>query len=392
MTITAADRTRGLTPSGIRAVHARALELERAGERVLHFELGRPDFDTPGYIKRAAIERLQAGDVFYTPNRGILELREAIARDLTHRKGVPADAAHVIVTAGASEGVLDTLLALVNPGDEVLVPDPGWVNYASVTRFAGGVPVGYALRDERGFMPDPEELERLVTPRTKAIVLINPGNPTGAVLDEGTLVGIADIARGHDLAVIADEIYERFTYDGARHVSMASLPGMAERTVTLGGFSKAYSMTGWRVGWVLAPDALLGPIATIHQQNSNCAASFSQYACVVALEGERGEVERMVEAYRERRDAVVAGLAGVPGISCVVPAGAFYAFANIAGVADDDTAFARELLEREHVAVVPGRVFGPTGAGHIRISFASSLADVREGMDRLARFARAHGA
>lgn len=385
MGIRQARRVGDITASGIRKVSDKAAALERAGEHVLHFELGRPDLDTPDYIKQACIRSLEAGEVFYTQNRGLAKLREAIAADLCSRKGLSCQADQIICTAGVSEGVFDTLLALVDPGDEVLVPDPGWVNYASLVRFLGAIPVPYDLLEERNYQADMGQLRARLSARTRAIVLINPSNPTGGLFTRETLGNIARFAVEADLAVISDEIYERIVYDNAEHTSMASLPGMGERTVLLGGFSKTYSMTGWRSGYIVAPQRLVGALGIIHQQNTNCVASFVQRASIAALLEEGDEVGVMVAEYQRRRDCAVSAINAIDGVSCKAPGGAFYIFVNVGRLAVDDATFVDNLLEKEHVAMVPGRAFGANGHGYVRMSFASPLDDIARGCELLGR-------
>ena len=263
-----ASRVCALTPSGIRKVNERALAMERAGERVIHFEIGRPDFDTPAYIKEAAIKSLRDGEVFYTSNFGMMELRETIAERLAKANGIPCAAENILVTAGLSEAVFDLLCTILNEGDELLIPDPVWINYLNVPALFNARPVSYSLTEENGFEPDLAEIKSKITPRTKAIVLLTPCNPTGGVLSRGTLEGIAELAKAHDLLVVSDEIYERLVYDGKRQTSIASLPGMADRTVTFNGLSKAYSMTGWRLGYAAAPKDLIIAMNKIHQHLS----------------------------------------------------------------------------------------------------------------------------
>ena len=308
-----AARVGALAPSGIRKVNEKALAMERAGERVIHFEIGRPDFDTPAYIKEAAARSLRDGEVFYTSNFGMTELREAIAERLRAANGIPCAAENVLVTAGLSEAVFDLLCTVLDEGDELLIPDPVWINYLNVPALFGAKPVSYSLTEENGFEPSLEEMRAKITPRTKAIVLLTPCNPTGGVLSRAKLEAIAALAKERDLLVISDEIYERLVYDGEKQTSIASLPGMAERTVTLNGFSKAYSMTGWRIGYAAAPKDLIIAMNKIHQHNTTCAASFVQRAAITALRDEKDEVELMVREFQRRRDYAVKAINDMPG-------------------------------------------------------------------------------
>ncbi len=372
-----------LAPSGIRKVNEKALAMERAGESVIHFEIGRPDFDTPDYIKRACEESLKKGEVFYTSNFGDMGLREAVAEKLTHENQVAYKPAEVLVTVGLSEAVFDVLCTILDPEDEILVPDPVWMNYLNVPRLLGATPVTYALREDNDYQVDLAEVRRKITNRTKALVLVTPNNPTGGVLSGQTLRGLAEIAVEKDILVIADEIYERLIYDDARHISIASLPGMKERTFTLNGLSKAFSMTGWRVGYVAAPEEYIMALNKIHQHNTTCAPSFVQKAAIVALRDEQNEVTDMVSEYQRRRDYAVAAINAMPGLSCRCPKGAFYIFINIRSLGRPSAEVAEILLDQAKIALVPGDVFGPGGEGYLRMSFANSYENIVEGCKRL---------
>ncbi|MDO4561168.1 MAG: pyridoxal phosphate-dependent aminotransferase [bacterium] len=378
-----ARRVEMLAPSGIRRVNERALAMERAGERVIHCEIGRPDFDTPEYIKRAAAKSLNEGEVFYTSNFGLMELREAIAEKLGRENKIACAAENILVTAGLSEAVFDLLGTILDEGDELLTPDPVWLNYLNVPALLGARAVSYPLTEANGFEPDLSDIRQKITPRTKAIVIVTPSNPTGGVLSREKLEGLAEIAAANDLLVISDEIYERLVYDGARPTSIASLPGMAERTVTLNGFSKAYSMTGWRVGYAAAPKELVAAMNKIHQHNTTCAPSFAQRAALVALRDEKDEVAAMVREYQRRRDYAVAAINGMAGVSCLSPKGAFYIFINVKGLGRPSAEVAEYLLEEAKIALVPGDVFGENGRGYLRMSFANSLENIAEGCDRM---------
>lgn len=301
MELRTAERMDKLVPSGIRKVNEKALAMERNGERVLHFELGRPDFDTPEYIKKACIEALEDGDVFYTSNFGTMELRRAIAEKLVKENNVNYCADEILVTVGLSEAVFDTLCSILNEGDEILVPDPVWMNYLNVPKLLGAVPVTYSLTEEHNYQIDLDELRSKVTKKTKALVIVTPNNPTGGVLNRKTLEGLAELAVEKDLLVIADEIYERLIYDGEKHISIASLPGMKERTFTMNGFSKAYSMTGWRIGYVAAPKEYIAVLNKIHQHNTTWCAVLCAEGGHSSLHGKStDEVENMVREYEEQ--------------------------------------------------------------------------------------------
>ena len=378
-----ASRMNRMAPSGIRKVNEKALAMERNGEKVIHFEIGRPDFDTPEYIKKAAVESLNAGNVFYTSNFGTMELRQAIADKLKRENGIDYKATEILVTAGLSEAVFAVLATILEEGDELLVPDPVWLNYINVPNLLNAVPVTYALKEENGYQLDLNEIKSKITPKTRAIVIVTPNNPTGGVLSQETLEGLAKIVIENDLLVISDEVYERLIYDGEKHISIASLPGMKERTFTMNGMSKAYSMTGWRLGYVAAPEEYITVINKFHQHNTTCAVSFGQAAAVVALRDEGDEVNKMVKEYQRRRDYAVKAINEIDGISCLKPKGAFYIFINCKALGKKSAELADYLLENAKIALVPGDVFGPGGEGYLRMSFANSYENIVEGCQRL---------
>lgn len=377
-------RMNQMIPSGIRKVNEKALAMERNGVSVLHFEIGRPDFDTPAYIKKAAKESIDAGHVFYTSNFGTAELREEIAKKLERENHILYTPTEILVTVGLSEAVFAVLAAILDEGDEILVPDPVWLNYINVPRFLGAVPVSYSLHEETGFQMNLQEIKEKITPKTKAIVLVTPNNPTGGVLEKDVLQDVAAIAQKNNLFVISDEIYERLIYDKAVHISIASLPGMKERTFTLNGMSKAYSMTGWRIGYVAAPEAYIQAINKFHQHNTTCAPSFVQDAAVAALHDEQDEVQRMVAEYERRRNCAVQAINAIPGLHCTCPKGAFYIFINCKALGKSSEELASYLLDTAHIALVPGNVFGTGGEGYLRMSFANSYEHIVEGCSRLA--------
>ena len=378
-----ASRMERMAPSGIRRVNEKALAMERAGETVIHFEIGRPDFDTPEYIKKAAIEALRSGDVFYTSNFGKMELRQAIAEKLKRENGLDYKAEEILVTAGLSEAVFAVLAAILEEGDELLVPDPVWINYRNVPAFLNAVPVSYELKEENGYQLDLEEIRSKVTAKTRAIVLVTPNNPTGGVLCREVLQKLADLAVEKDLLVISDEVYERLIYDGTEHVSIASLPGMKERTFTMNGLSKTYSMTGWRLGYVAAPQEYIPALNKFHQHNTTCAVSFGQTAAIAALREEGDEVKAMMEEYQRRRDYAVQAVNAIDGLSCLSPKGAFYIFINCRALGISSADLSDYLLENAKIALVPGSVFGPGGEGYLRMSFANSYENIVEGCARL---------
>jgi len=367
-------------PSGIRAVFDRALELEREGRDIVHLEIGRPHFGSPGVAVQAATAALEAGSVHYTANRGLPELREAIA-ERTGR----ADA-EIVVTAGGSEAVAAAVLAILEPGDEAIILDPAWPHYDGHVRLAGGVPVHVPCRAEEGFQPDLERVAAAVTPRTRLLVVSSPSNPSGTVIEPGNVAGLAALCREHELFALSDEIYASFVYDGARHHSIAVEPGMAERTVIADSCSKTWSMTGWRVGWAIAPPALAAPINVVHQHLSVCAPAFAQAGAVAALRQGAAHTEAMVRDYGERRHDLLTAFDGLDAIALPPPGGAFYAFprVEIAGVGGEEAAL--RLLEEASVALVPGAVFGEEFADHLRISYAVSASELAEGIDRVREF------
>jgi len=374
-----AARMNRMAPSGIRKVNEKALEMERAGGKVLHFEIGRPDFDTPEYIKKAANQALAEGKVHYTSNFGLMELRQAIADKLRRENNIDYQASEVLVTVGLSEAVFAVLATILEEGDEILVPDPVWLNYINVPNLLGAKAVTYGLKEETGFQLDLDEIRAKISPKTRAVVIVTPNNPTGGVLAEDVLKELADIAVQNDLMVISDEVYERLVYDGARHISIASLPGMKERTFTLNGMSKAYAMDGWRLGYVAAPGEYILAMNKFHQHNTTCAPNFVQVAAIAALTQEGDEVKEMVKEYQRRRDYAVQAINAIPGISCQCPKGAFYIFINCKSLGMKSADLSAWLLENARIALVPGDVFGPGGEGYLRMSFANSYENVVEG-------------
>jgi aspartate/methionine/tyrosine aminotransferase len=368
------------------AVTMRAKALEAAGRSIVYLQIGEPDFNTPTHVREAAKQALDAGETHYAPFAGVPALREAIAADVTARKGFPADPSQVFVTVGGKGVMLYAILGLVDPGDEVLVPDPGYPIYESLTRFVGAKPVSVPIRMSNDFRLDVDELASLVTPRTRLLVINSPANPTGGVLTRGDLEAIAALAIRHDLWVLADEIYGRILYDGAEHVSIASLPGMAERTITLDGFSKTFAMTGWRLGYAVVPPALREVYGELIINTISCAPTFAQLGAVTAITGPQDDVDAMVREFRVRRDLIVDGLNGIPGIECRRPLGAFYAFPSVAGTGLSGLDLAHRLLDEAGVCVLAGSGFGAHGADHIRISYATSRENLVEALARIGAF------
>ena len=363
----------------------RARALEATGRKVVHLEIGEPDFDTPRNIRRAAAAALEEGWTHYGPSAGLPEFRKLIADQWRAERGIPCDADNVIVTPGAKPIMFFAMLALLEEGDEVLYPNPGFPIYESVANFIGARPVPLALREDRDFDLDLAEVERLISPRTKLLVLNSPHNPTGAVLHPDTVQGLAALARKHDFWILSDEIYARIQYDG-EHRSIASLPGMAERTIVLDGFSKTYAMTGWRLGFGIMDKSLATHVARLMTNSNSCTASFVQRAGMEALAGPQDDVQGMIREFRRRRDAIVAGLNQLPGVRCSMPHGAFYAFPNITGTGLPSAELARLLLEQAGVACLSGTSFGAFGEGYLRFSYANSLENIETALHSMGEF------
>jgi len=364
-------------------VSARARALEAQGRSIIHLQIGEPDFDTPINVREAAKAALDAGATHYPPFAGLPALREAIAADASARKGFEVDPAQVFVTVGGKGVMLYAILGLVDPGDEVLVPDPGYPIYESLTRFVGATPVPIPIRMSNDFRLDVDELASLITPKARVLVINSPANPTGGVLTRGDLERIASLAIEHDLWVLADEIYGRILYDGAEHVSIASLPGMAERTIVLDGFSKTFAMTGWRMGYAIVPSSLVAMYGQLIINTISGVATFAQVGAIEALEGPQDDVDAMVVEFRARRDLIVNGLNAIHGIDCLTPTGAFYVFPNIAGTGLSGAELADRLLHEAGVCVLPGSAFGHYGDDHIRISYANSRENILEALGRI---------
>jgi aminotransferase len=375
-----AGRIERVPTSGIRVIFEKASKIPGA----IRMEVGEPDFDTPRYIGQAAKKAIDDGATHYTSIAGMPELRQAISDKLKKENGVDADpSTEIAVVPGAGAAIYLSILGTTNPGDEVMIPDPGWTHYEACVRLAGGIPVRYPTLESSDFRPDLEETEKLVSKKTKSILLNTPSNPTGAVLDEKDVKSIADIASSEDLLVISDEVYEKIIYDGAKNHSIASLPGMKQRTVTVNALSKTYAMTGWRLGYAAAPPEVTAQTTKLSLYASGCASSIAQVAAITALSGPQQDVERMQREYSKRRMMIADRLNEMPGVTCHRPAGAFYAFPrfDLGGMNSFDTSMF--LLENAKVATVPGSSFGALGENHIRFSFATSVARIEEAMDRI---------
>lgn len=379
------QHVQSLPSSGIR----RFFDLLASMDGVISLGVGQPDFVTPNHIRNAAIRSIEDGETYYTSNYGLVELRAAISRHLNRLYGVHYDpGTEIIVTSGVSEGLNIALEAILDPGDEVLSPDPGYVAYLPCVLIAGGKFIQVPTRASDGFTLHPEEIERRITPRTKALLLGYPANPTGAVMSRDVLVEVAKIAEQHDLFVISDEIYDRLVY-GTEHVCFSSLPGMRDRTILLGGFSKAYAMTGWRLAYTCARGELTEAMMKVHQYVMMSAPTPAQFAALEALRNGEEDVRGMVAEYDRRRQLVVSRLNAM-GLPCPDPRGAFYAFPHIGSTGMNDETFAERLLMEQRVAVIPGSAFGEGGAGHVRICYANDYERLAEAMDRMQEFVARH--
>ena len=360
---------------------ARARALEATGKSVIHLEIGEPDFDTPANIREAAKRALDRGATHYTATVGIPELRAAIATDATARKGFAVTPDRVVVVPGGKPVMFFTILALINEGDEVIYPDPGFPIYESMIDYVGGKAVPCPIRQENGFRLDPNELHSLVTPRTKLVIINSPANPTGGVLTRDDLEQIAAVARENDLIVLADEIYGRMLYEG-EFVSIASLPGMVERTIVLDGFSKTYAMTGWRLGYAIVPEPLVTPFSRLIVNSVSCTNAATQWAGVEALTGPQDAAAAMVAEFKVRRDLIVDGLNSIPGVKCLRPSGAFYVFPDISATGLTGAELADKLLYEGGVSALAGTAFGKVGLHHLRFSYANSRENILEAIER----------
>ena len=370
------------------SVLARARELEREGREVIHLEIGEPDFDTPLHIREAAAAALRAGETHYCPSAGIPELREEAARYLSTSRSVSVDPANVLVGTGAKPFLFFTILATCNPGDEVVYPDPGFPIYESAIRWAGATPVALPLLEEHDFAFDIADLESRLSPRTKLVILNSPQNPTGGALSPEETETAAALLADSGAWVLSDEVYSQMVYDG-EFASVASHPGLLERTILLDGLSKTYAMTGWRCGFAAVPEPLVDPLVRFFVNSTSCVPPFVQLAGVAALSGPQDEPRAMVEEFRARRELVVAGLNELPGVSCRVPRGAFYAFPNVAEVPVDADVLADRLLQEAGVAVLAGSAFGRVGADNLRISYANSRENLARALERMGDFLEA---
>jgi aspartate/methionine/tyrosine aminotransferase len=377
MTVAFAQRTDGLRLEGAYQVLARAQELEAQGKKIVHLEIGEPDFPTPDNIGRAAARAIAEGKTHYNPSAGIRELRAAIAADASQRRGLTILPEQVVVSPGAKPNLFFPALALVNPGEEVVYPDPGFPTYEAMIRVTGGVGRPVPLLESNGFSIDRDVLARLVNARTRLIILNSPGNPTGGVLPQDDLEFIAELAQRNDCWVLSDEIYSRIVFGDRSVPTIAALPGMRERTIILDGFSKTYAMTGWRLGYGIMPERLVERVSLLLNHGVGCTAHFTQIAGIEALTGPQDSVDRMVAEFQRRRERIVDGLSRLRGVRCCKPEGAFYVFPNIEATGLTSEDFAGRMLEGG-VALLPGTAFGEHGRGYVRLAFTNSL----EAIDR----------
>jgi aspartate aminotransferase len=377
-----ADRMSRLGTETAFEVLARAKQLEAKGKEIVHLEIGEPDFDTPRNIRDAAIKALNEGWTHYNPSAGLPDFRETIAEYISKTRKIQVNRDQVVVTPGAKPIMFFSILALVNEGDEVIYPNPGFPIYESVIEFVGAKAVPIQLREENDFRLDTDELKKLVTNKTKLIVINSPQNPTGGILTQDDLKAIADIAMSRDIMVLADEIYSRIIYEGEHH-SISTFPGMQERTIILDGFSKTYAMTGWRLGYGVMREDLAVLIAKLQTNSNSCTASFTQRAGIEALTGPQNEVARMDAEFKKRRDVIVEGLNAIPRISCRTPKGAFYVFPNVKKIGWEAKKLADYILNEGGVAALAGTSFGKFGEGYIRLSYANSIENIKKGLTRI---------
>ncbi len=388
MTFALTDSVRLLGTESAFAVLARARSLEAAGKDVVHLEIGEPDFETPEHVAEAGIRAIRDGQTHYCQTPGLPVLREAVAAELTRTRGIELTGERAIVANGAKPFLLFTVLATAGPGDEVVFPDPGFPIYESAIRFAGATPVPLPLREERGFGFDPDELAALLGPRTRLVILCSPNNPTGGIVGRDELERAAQAIDGTSAWVLSDEVYSRITY-GAGAPSIASIEAMRDRTILVDGFSKTFSMTGWRLGYAAVPEPLVEPFTRLLVNSTSCVPPFVQLAGLAALEGPQDAVDAMVAEFRRRRDWLIPALNAIPGLRCVEPGGAFYAFPNVAEVGLDAEILATRLLEEAGVAVLAGSAFGQHAPDNLRLSYAASVEQLEEAVGRITAFVSA---
>jgi aspartate aminotransferase len=381
-TFALADSMRRLGTESAFVVLARARQLEAEGRNIIHLEIGEPDFDTPEHVKNEGIASIRRNRTHYTPAQGIAELRDAIAEHVSKSRGIPVTRDNVIVSPGAKPIIALTLMALLNPGDEVVIPDPAYPAYRSIVNYVGAVPVSVPLLERKNFRLELDALEAAITSKTKVLVINSPHNPTGGILTPEDIRGIADISRRRDILVITDEIYNRHCYD-AEFASYYGMAGLPESTILIDGFSKAWAMTGWRLGFGVFPKYIADAVGALMLNTVSCTATFVQDAGVAALTGDDKPVQAMREEFLRRRNILVDGLNQIPGVTCKLPGGAFYVFPNVSAIDTEDIKLANYLLDEGNVAVLGGSTFGPNGKGFIRLSYAASEENLREALSRI---------
>lgn len=383
--MTFATRTQHLQPEGAYQMLARANQMEAAGREIIHLEIGQPDYATFRNISQAGIDAIRAGKTRYTPPAGIPELRAAIAEDAGRRRGIQIQPEEVVVSPGGKPNLFFPTLALVEPGDEVIYPNPGFPTYEAMIKVAGGIPVAVPLLEENNFSFDLDAFNRLINPRTRMIILNSPSNPTGGIIPIKDLEHIANAAMRNNSWVMSDEIYTRLVYDGFAAPSISALPGMKQRTIIVDGFSKTYSMTGWRLGYGIMPVDLAKRVDLLLTHSIGSTAQFTQIAGVEAITGPQDMVDVMTKEYQRRRDVIVDGLNTIPGFNCQKPQGAFYVFPNISTTNYSSTDLANLILEKAGVAVLPGNAFGKYGEGYLRLSYANSVENIQKAMARIGK-------
>lgn len=385
------NRVKKVKPSATLGITAKAKEMKNEGIDIVSLAAGEPDFDTPEHIKKALYDSVEKKFIYYTPSQGILELREAIAEKLEKKNRILYDpASEVIATPGAKQALYEAIAAITNPGDEILIPDPGWVSYVPMVQLADGVPTFVPTYEEEGFRLTPDAVKERITKKTKAIIINSPNNPTGAVLEKKDLKEIADVCVENNILVVSDEIYEPMVY-GVKHYSIASFEGMKERTIVINGFSKAYSMTGWRLGYAAGPADIIKAMTRIQEHSVSQPTSFVQKAGVVALRSSQNCVTKMIKEFKKRRDVIVKRLREIKGVTCVEPKGAFYAFPNFSKYEKDSLKLANYLLNEAKVAVIPGIAFGEHGEGFLRLSYATNMQNIIKGVDRINKAVKKYG-
>jgi len=375
-----AKKMTSIPPSGIRVI----FELAQKYDKLIRLEIGEPDFDTPEHIKKAAEEALRDGCTHYTSSLGMIELREVVAEKLRKDNGIATDPSEdIIITSGGSNALSLAMLATINPGEEVLIPDPYWAQYDGLVRVTGGIPILFPVLEENEYQINPEDVEAKITERTKMIIINSPNNPTGAVLKKENLEAIADLAIRHNILILSDEAYERIIYDDITHYSIGSFPGMEDLTISAFTFSKTYAMTGWRLGYARAPKEIVAEMAKLALFQTSCPNSISQKAGIAAMKGSQNCVTKMVEEYKRRRDFIVERLNKIEGISCQKPDGAFYVFPNTSSLLDSSYELSKFLIKEARVSTTPGKAFGDLGEGHLRVSYANSIENIDKGLKQI---------